>query len=129
MLLGPMAGAISMTLYLVAGAAGLPVFAPMGAPGVARFFGPTGGYLIAYPVAACVTGLLAQRSISFAGRWIAGVAGIAIIYLGGIGQLWVISGDIARAVQLGVAPFAVLDVLKAFIAAVITAPRSAHRDS
>jgi len=118
-----------MTFYLLAGAAGLPVFAPMGAPGVARFFGPTGGYLIAYPVAACVAGLFAQKSISFADRWIAGVAGIAIIYLGGIGQLWVISGDIARALHLGVAPFAALDVLKAFIAAVITAPRSAHRDS
>jgi len=129
MLLGPMAGAISMTFYLLAGAAGLPVFAPMGAPGVARFFGPTGGYLIAYPVAAYVAGLLTQRSISFADRWIAGVAGIAIIYLGGIGQLWVISGDIARALHLGVAPFAALDVLKAFIAAVITAPRSARRDS
>jgi len=130
MLLGPMAGAISMTLYLVAGAAGLPVFAPMGAPGVARFLGPTGGYLIAYPVAAYVAGLRAQKSISFAGRWIAGVAGIAIIYVGGVGQLWMVSGGgIARALQLGVAPFAALDVLKAFIAAAITAPRSAHRDT
>jgi len=58
MLLGPAAGAASMALYLAAGAIGLPVFTPMGAPGVARFFGPTGGYLIAYPVAAFVAGVL-----------------------------------------------------------------------
>ena len=56
MLLGPIAGATSMLLYLAAGATGLPVFTPMGAPGIARFFGPTGGYLIAYPVAAFVAG-------------------------------------------------------------------------
>src|SRR5437868_462271 len=58
MFLGPVAGAASMALYLAAGAAGLPVFTPIGAPGAARFFGPTGGYLIAYPVAAYVAGIL-----------------------------------------------------------------------
>ena len=54
LMLGPVAGAASMLLYLAAGAAGLPVFAPIGAPGIARFLGPTGGYLIAYPAAAFV---------------------------------------------------------------------------
>ncbi len=58
MWLGPVAGAASMVLYLLAGAAGLPVFSPFGAPGIARFFGPTGGYLFAYPVAAFVAGAL-----------------------------------------------------------------------
>jgi len=129
MLLGPVAGAMSMALYLAAGAAGLPVFTPIGAPGVARFFGPTGGYLIAYPAAAYVAGFLTQRSLSFAGRWLAGVAGIAIIYLGGIAQLFLLSGGIVRAVQLGVIPFAAVDVVKAFIAAAITAPRMARRDT
>src|SRR5215471_11835215 len=45
--LGPVAGAASMAVYLLAGASGLPVFTPLGAPGIARFFGPTGGYLLA----------------------------------------------------------------------------------
>jgi biotin transport system substrate-specific component len=129
MFLGPVAGAASMALYLAAGAAGLPVFTPIGAPGVARFFGPTGGYLIAYPVAAYVAGILSQRTTSLIGRWVAGVAGIAIIYLGGIAQLTLISGSIGRALQLGVTPFAALDVVKAFVAAAITVPRSARRDS
>src|SRR5437879_3281137 len=87
MWLGPAAGAASMVLYLAAGAAGLPVFTPMGAPGIARLFGPTGGYLIAYPAAAWVAGTLAMRAGSWRGRWLAGVAGIALIYLGGLAQL------------------------------------------
>src|SRR6478752_10681507 len=82
MMLGPVAGAASMALYLAAGAAGLPVFTPLGAPGIARFLGPTGGYLIAYPAAAWVAGTLFRRASSLTTRWAAGVAGIAVIYLG-----------------------------------------------
>src|SRR4051812_19920103 len=82
MMLGPAAGAASMVLYLAAGAAGLPVFTPLGAPGIARFFGPTGGYLLAYPAAAWAAGAVARRFPTLRGRWLAGVAGIAVIYLG-----------------------------------------------
>ena len=127
MLLGPVAGAASMLLYLAAGAAGLPVFTPIGAPGIARFFGPTGGYLIAYPVAAFIAGMFAARAKNLSGRWLAGVAGIAVIYIGGIAQLSLISGDAARAVQLGVTPFAALDIVKAFVAAAIATPRATRR--
>lgn len=123
MWLGPVAGTTSMLLYLAAGAAGLPVFTPMGAPGIARFFGPTGGYLIAYPAAAFVAGILAARAKTFGSRWLAAVAGIAVIYVGGIAQLSFLSGGFARAVQVGVAPFALLDVGKAFVAAAISGSR------
>ncbi len=58
-LLGPRLGAASLLLYLSLGAAGLPIFTPFGAPGVARLFGPTGGYLLAYPIAAYAVGRLA----------------------------------------------------------------------
>src|SRR3954470_5527699 len=125
MLLGPAAGASSMLLYLAAGAAGLPVFTPIGAPGIARFFGPTGGYLLAYPVAAYVAGVLAMRLHTLRGRWLAGVAGIAVIYVGGIAVLSLLDASVTRAVQLGVTPFAALDIVKAFIAAAISVPRGA----
>src|SRR5215210_5153371 len=82
MWLGPLAGAASMVLYLCVGATGLPVFAPFGAPGIARFLGPTGGYLFAYPVAAFVAGTLARRMPSFLGRWIAALAGTSVLLLG-----------------------------------------------
>ena len=113
-----------MLLYLAAGASGLPVFTPIGAPGLARFFGPTGGYLIAYPIAAFVAGAIAARAKSLSVRWLAGVAGIAVIYVGGIAQLSLLSGDFSRAVQLGVTPFAALDIVKAFVAAAIASPRA-----
>src|SRR5256884_2816645 len=49
-------GAGSLVFYLLLGAAGLPVFTPYGLPGVARLLGPTGGYFLAYPVAAFAVG-------------------------------------------------------------------------
>ena len=122
--LGPVAGAASMLLYLLAGAVGLPVFAPIGAPGIARFFGPTGGYLIAYPFAAFVAGALARRMPKLAGRWVAATTGIAVIFMGGIAQLTLITGSFERALALGITPFAALDVVKAFVAAVLSGRRS-----
>ena len=119
MLLGPVAGAASMLLYLAAGATGLPVFTPMGAPGIARFLGPTGGYLIAYPAAAFVAGALARRTTSLRGRWFAATVGMAVIYVGGIAQLAVLTASVSRAIQLGVTPFAAFDVVKALGAAIV----------
>ncbi|MFI5227799.1 MAG: biotin transporter BioY [Gemmatimonadales bacterium] len=127
MWLGPTAGAASLLLYLAAGAAGLPVFTPLGAPGVARFLGPTGGYLLAYPAAAFVAGAGARRARALGGRWIAAAAGMLVIYLGGIAQLSVLTGSVTRAVVLGAAPFAALDLIKAFVAAAVSDPRLARR--
>jgi len=56
--LGPWRGFASVLLYLLVGAAGLPVFARGGA-GLAPFVGPTGGYLIAFPLAALLAGFVA----------------------------------------------------------------------
>jgi biotin transport system substrate-specific component len=124
--LGPVAGAASMLLYLAAGAAGLPVFSPFGAPGIARFAGPTGGYLIAYPFAAFVAGALARRARSLAGRWLAALAGTAVLLLGGLAQLALLTGSVSQAVTLGLHPFVPLDAVKALIAAML-APKSTIR--
>src|SRR5207253_8713751 len=101
--------AVSMVLYLVAGAMGAPVFAPIGAPGIARLLGPTGGYLFAYPVAAYVAGVLTQRTTTLLGRWVAAVLGIAVLFVGGLTQLTVLTGSVGRAIALGITPFAALD--------------------
>lgn len=123
MMLGPVAGAASMLLYIAAGMSGLPVWAPIGAPGIARLAGPTGGYLIAYPAAAWVAGALARRSTSFLARWGAAIAGVVVLYLGGLAQLSFLSGGIANAIKIGVTPFALLDGAKALVAAAITSKR------
>ena len=124
--LGPVAGAASMLLYLTAGAVGLPVFSPFGAPGLARFVGPTGGYLIAYPFAAFVAGLLARRATSLLGRWLAALAGTAVLLLGGLAQLAIISGSLTQAWPLAIHPFVALDAVKALVAALLV-PRSTLR--
>jgi biotin transport system substrate-specific component len=123
LLLGPADAAAAMVLYLVAGAAGLPVWAPVGAPGLARLLGPTGGYLLAYPVAAAVAGVLGARRESFATRALAAMAGILVIYLGGLAQLAVLSGSLASAAVLGVLPFVAADAVKALVAAAVSGRR------
>jgi biotin transport system substrate-specific component len=120
MMLGPVAGAATMLLYLAAGVAGLPVFAPMGAPGIARLLGPTGGYLLAYPAAAYVAGVVMARARSFRGRTAAAAAGILVLYIGGLAQLGVLSGSLTRAALIGVVPFMAADAVKALVAAAIT---------
>ena len=125
--LGPVAGAASMALYLVAGVAGLPVFAPIGAPGLARLAGPTGGYLLAWPLAAWIAGRVGQGH-GYARRALAASLGILAIYAGGVAQLAVLSGSVAQAATLGLLPFVVLDVVKAHLAALL-APGRASRDA
>jgi biotin transport system substrate-specific component len=119
--LGPAAAAASMAIYLTAGLAGLPVFAPVGPPGLARLLGPTGGYLLAYPAAAVVAGVLGWRPagqppIAFARRVAAAASGILVLYVGGVAQLAVLTGSLASAVELGVPPFVAFDALKALVA-------------
>ena len=123
MMLGPTLGATSMLLYLAAGAAGLPVFSPFGAPGLLRFVGPTGGFLIAFPAAAFVAGFVAQRYPSLLGRWVGGMTGIALLFVGGITQLTILTGSLGLAIAQGISPFAALDAVKAFVAALIARPR------
>ena len=97
-LLGPRLGALAMFAYLFEGASGLPVFRGGGA-GVAYMTGATGGYLFAYPVAAYVTGLLAERGWDrrFVTAAAAMLAGSLLILAGG--WLWLsrfVVGDLVK---------------------------------
>ena len=132
LVLGSRLGFTSQVLYLMAGVAGLPVFAASATlpPGLLRLVGPTGGYLMAYPVAAFVVGSLAERG--FAKRYSTSVAamlvGLAIIYASG--TLWLAyfarlqSGSAAvglwTALATGVYPFVLADLAKLAAAAGIT---------
>ena len=60
MVMGPAAGFATMALYLAEGAAGLPVFSPHGAGGLAQLLGPTAGYLFSYPLAAALVGSMVR---------------------------------------------------------------------
>jgi biotin transport system substrate-specific component len=119
MLLGPALGVSAMTAYLAAGMAGLPVFVAGG--GAAYLAGPTGGFLLAFPAAAAVTGVLAARfrDSGAAGLVVAGLAGTVVVFLGGWAQLAVYLGNAAAAFQAGVMPFVLGSVAKLAIAVVI----------
>jgi biotin transport system substrate-specific component len=120
-LLGPYLGAASMVLYLALGAAGAPVFA-MGA-GFAYLFGPTGGYLLSYPLAAAVTGMLCGTpeggARGFARIAFASAVGSIVILALGWAQLTLLGGDAASAFRLGVAPFILGDIVKIALCAAI----------
>jgi biotin transport system substrate-specific component len=117
-LLGPGLGAAALVLYLGAGAAGLPVFAPGGIPGAARLIGPTGGYLLAFPLAAAVTGAITGPGRPGVARVIGACAiGMLVIHAGGVAQLAVLGGDPALAVRVGFVPFFTGDLLKIGLAA------------
>ena len=120
--LGPIAGAASMALYLALGAMGLPVFAPMGAPGLARLVGPTGGYLLAWPLAAWVAGRIGHGG-TYARRALGATLGMLAIYAGGVAQLTVLTGSLTSAALMGLVPFVVLDVVKALLAALLAPGR------
>src|SRR4051812_14154666 len=112
-LLGSRLGALAMLAYLIEGAAGLPFFAA-GGGGVARLlFSPTSGYLLAYPAAAFLVGLLAERG--WDRRWVTAAAamslGSILILVGGWAWLTRFVGP-AAAWSAGVEPFLVGDVVK-----------------
>jgi biotin transport system substrate-specific component len=132
LVLGSRLGLASQALYLLAGIAGLPVFAASVTlpPGAFRLLGPTGGYLMAYPLAAFAVGYLAERGWArrYATSMAAMLVGLAIIYLAG--TIWLayfarlVSGSAAvglrAALASGVYPFVPADLVKLAAAAGIT---------
>ena len=120
-LLGSRLGAAAVIAYLVEGAIGLPFFAG-GAAGIARFFGPTGGYLIAFPAAAFVTGALAEHG--WDKKYPAAVAAMAIgsvvVFAGGWAWYSILTNTPAMAAfQITVLPYLPGDVIKISLAAAV----------
>jgi len=116
-LFGATAGAASMALYLLLGAFGAPVFA-FGAGGLARLFGPTGGYLLAFPIAAFITGRVALRG-NLPRSCFGALLGMVAIHAAGVAQLAIITGAPGVALRDGALPFAAADLLKVVIAALV----------
>jgi biotin transport system substrate-specific component len=117
-LLGAAQGTAALVLYLALGVLGLPVFAA-GGSGIARLLGPTGGYLLAFPVAAALTGALAGRGGSVLRALLACALGMVVIHIGGVAQLALLGGDPGVALRVGFVPFLTGDLLKVGLAAAV----------
>jgi biotin transport system substrate-specific component len=115
--LGPRRAFLAQMLYLLEGACGLPFFAG-GAAGLAKLAGPTGGYLVAFPFAALVTGTLAGRAWDRRPltMFVTMLLGSTVIFALGLAQLsrFVPAGQL---VALGLAPFVIGDLVKSALAA------------
>lgn len=115
--LGPRLGAASQLAYLAVGALGAPVFAVGG--GLAYLLGPTGGYLMAFPVAAFAVGAIAGRSLGVLRLALGLAVGVVLIHAGGTAWLALMTGSFVRALAFGVGPFLALDVVKIILALLI----------
>src|SRR5690554_1324538 len=128
--LGARRGALAILLYLAVGFAGLPIFA-QGVGGPASFGRPTLGYLLAFPLAAFVVGLVVERfrarswALSTGLVVLAGVAGSLVIYAIGIPVLAPRIGVSIQQAALGNLVFLPFDALKLVLAAIVAA--SIHR--
>ena len=124
LLLRPGLAAATLVAYLAEGALGLPVFSPTPAlPGLAHLIGPTGGYLLSYPLAAALIAFMVSRfGRSFVPAALASALGSFVILASG--ALWLAAlshTSIASAFTLGVLPFLPGDALKVAAAAGIAA--------
>ena len=120
--LGAKNGAYSQLLYLFLGAIGLPVFAHTadGTIGFARLFGPTGGYLLAFPIAAYLVGYFTQKTQKYFSVVLSMFASEILVIL--IGTFYLYSAylhNLKEVVTAGAAIFSVWMVIKVLVAATI----------
>lgn len=122
--LGPRLGFAALALYLAEGAAGLPVFNPTGPGGLLQLLGPTGGYLMAYPLVAGIAGFAAQ-----VGRrkfWVSAVGctvAEAVLFAAGVAWFGAVTHlPLSQAVHMALLPFIFGEIAK-IAAASAAAPR------
>ncbi|MFA6309422.1 MAG: biotin transporter BioY [Clostridia bacterium] len=125
-ILGSKYGSLSQIVYLLIGTVGLPVFSNFsGGPGV--ILGPTGGFLISFPIIAFIVGLIIEKNknasdiiMRFLIMPLLLLFGLLICY--SLGTLWlsfVLKISLTKAIYIGVLPFIPLDVIKAIFVSII----------
>ena len=122
---GRVLGTATVAAYLLAGAAGLPVFAgtPERGIGLAYMMGPTGGYLLGFVISAWLMGALAERgwSNSFPLAAVAMIVGHAVIL--GVGFAWLAALlGVEKAIAVGLLPFLATTAVKCALGAVAVPP-------
>lgn len=118
-ILGPIDGMLSIILYIILGAFGLPVFAG-GGSGFKAIFGPTGGYLMAFPIASLICGYFSYRFKTKLSFLIAGILSTALIYSIGVPFLsYMTHMPLSKALIVGAYPFILPDTIKVVLSVYI----------
>ena len=125
LVLGTKLGVLSVALFLFTGLIGLPVFSG-GGGGLARFLGPTGGFLYGYLLASFISGLIAgkaSKSNKLLRLFLASFAGFVVLYIPGIIHFsLVLNKTLSQTLKLAVIPYLLPDTIKAFVAPLIAYP-------
>ena len=135
LLLSPRLAGASLIAYLGEGAIGLPVFAPAAAsaPGLAHLFGPTAGYLLAYPFAAVIISFVYRRlQRGFVSALLSAALGnLLILFTGALWLAMLTHASVRMVLLQSFVPFLPGDALKVVAAASIAAgwQRLRHRNS
>jgi biotin transport system substrate-specific component len=120
LMLGSKRGFAALALYLAEGATGLPVFSPTGKGGIAQILGPTGGYLMVYPLVAALAGFIFERGVrTFARAAMGGLLAEIVLFAGGLAWLYFLTHSLAKAAYLGLYWFIAASVIKVMFAAAI----------
>ena len=123
MLLGSRRGFAALALYLIEGACGLPVFSPaiLGS-GITHILGPTGGFLMAYPLVAFVAGYIYEHTTRrFGWAALSALAAEVVLFAGGLSWLAVLTHSVSLAIRYGLYWFVFAEVIKVLMAAAVAA--------
>lgn len=120
-ILGKKNGMFAQIVFILIGAVGIPVFANFRG-GLNVLVGPTGGYLISFPIIAFVTGYLIEKrkTPSKPYLFLCGIIGLIICYAMGTVQLaFVLNLSFKKALYIGVIPFVIFDLIKIALAVIV----------
>ena len=113
---------LAVTLYLLLGAIGLPVFAG-GSGGLQALVGPNAGYLWFYLFYALVTASLISKNSSFLTILLANILGDALVFIGGVlGLMLLARFSLDKAITVGIIPFILPDLIKLIVICLVTIP-------
>jgi len=129
--LGARKGTISIIIYIILGSIGLPIFAG-GSSGIGVLFGPTGGYLWGFMIAAYIIGKLFEtNNMGIVWKFISlFIGGIFIIYFFGMIQLIIVTKmSLVKALTAGVLPFIPGGIFKIIVALLISQRMNVNRSS
>ena len=130
LLLGSRHGFAALILYLAEGAMGIPVFSPIGPGGIAQLLGPTGGFLLAYPLVAWLAGYVMEHGRrTFARAALGGFLGEVLLFASGLTWLAILTHSVPQAFRWGLYWFLFAEIIKVMMAAGIAArwPRIARK--